>query len=311
MRAPARRARRLTRGPVRFARGDRLGGGSGAPAGHGVRGDDAAGSVAIWYFSISNVGNAPIARRSSSKRRSPKGCSRPPPKKGCCPGLVVRNRRPDNDLHDPGAGSALQNPAWRLHPMSQRRSTEADTPGERVSQSQSKAAAPTNQSTKTRCTGSPGTKKFGFREFEAAILNEDGSEALQAGSAPGEVSTAFRSTPRHQSGSASAVFTSRRQSSSSATQPHRFPQESSETRTSRRSAKRTNSPRHLGNCPPDSQVGCILRRARRPGTRAAVQHGARAPATPLSSASASSTWRACSPSPSGLTTGWTSTTKTR
>ena len=36
------------------------------------------------------------------------------------------------------------------------------------------------------------TKGFGFRDFEATILNEDASEALQAGSAPGEVTTIFR-----------------------------------------------------------------------------------------------------------------------
>ena len=43
--------------------------------------------------------------------------------------------------------------------------------------------------------------------FRSAILNEDASEALQAGSAPGEVSTIFRSIPLPSRGSASNNFT--------------------------------------------------------------------------------------------------------
>ena len=54
-------------------RGDRLGRGSGAPPGHGVRGDGEPGQMPIWYYSISNVGNAPVSAPIVFKQTFPEG----------------------------------------------------------------------------------------------------------------------------------------------------------------------------------------------------------------------------------------------
>jgi hypothetical protein len=153
------------------------------------------GQLPIWYFSISNVGNAPFSAPIVFKQTFPEGMQPAAPEEGLLPpGSVceIAGNTLTCTIPIPEAPYKIQHGGYIL--MTTRTPVEPGAvPGERVSHVTLEgggAYEPIHKDEVFWITSE--TKPFGFRDFEATILNEDGSEALQAGSAPGEVSTVFQ-----------------------------------------------------------------------------------------------------------------------
>ena len=153
------------------------------------------GQLPIWYYSISNVGNAPISAPIVFKQTFPEGVTPTAPEEGMLPPgstCEIVDRTVVCTIPTPEAPYKIQHGGFIL--MTTRAQVEVDAvEGERVSHISLEgggAFEPVHRDEVFWIT--PQHKGFGFRDFEATILNEDGSEALQAGSAPGEVSTVFR-----------------------------------------------------------------------------------------------------------------------
>src|SRR5215213_4761666 len=153
------------------------------------------GKIPIWYYSISNVGNASISAPIVFKQTFPEGVTPALPQEGQLPGgstceivtqtLVCTIPKPEAPYKMQHGGFLLMTIRTPVDPKA--------ALGERVSHITLEgggAFEPVHKDEVFWITSE--TKGFGFRDFEATILNEDGSEALQAGSAPGEVSTIFR-----------------------------------------------------------------------------------------------------------------------
>jgi hypothetical protein len=153
------------------------------------------GQIPIWYWSISNVGNAPISAPIIFKQTFPEGVTPTAPEEGMLPPgstCEIVDRTITCTIPIPEAPYKIQHGGYIL--MTTRAPVEADaTPGERVSEITLEgggAFEPVHHDEVFWITSE--NKGFGFRDFDATILNEDSSEALQAGSAPGDVTTVFR-----------------------------------------------------------------------------------------------------------------------
>ena len=148
----------------------------------------------IWWFSISNIGNAPISAPIILKQTFPDGITPASPEEYSLPEGSTCNivdQTSTCTLPPPNPPYALQHGGYIN--FTQRTPIDEDAAGELVTHITVDGGGAYEPIARDEVmfAGTP-NKPFGFREFEAAILNEDGSEAVQAGAAPGEIKTTFR-----------------------------------------------------------------------------------------------------------------------